>query len=54
MNWCYLGSSGASREILSMWDKRVVEIVKEYMGLFIVACSFRNIPNNFELAKPKW
>jgi exonuclease III len=29
VDWCYMGASGASCGILLMWDRRVVEKVKE-------------------------
>lgn len=29
MEWCYLGSRGASGGILLLWDKRVVEKVED-------------------------
>jgi hypothetical protein len=41
---------GGFHEILLMWDSRVVENIKEYMGEFIVACSFRNIEDQFTWA----
>lgn len=33
-----------------MWDSRVVEKVKECVGEYTVACSFRNVENQFTWA----
>jgi hypothetical protein len=33
-----------------MWDRRVVEKIKECVGEFTVACSFRNIEDSFSWA----
>lgn len=49
MDWCYSGSIGASRGILLMWDRKVVEKLSVW-GLFLVTCSFRNVDDNFEWA----
>jgi hypothetical protein len=43
VDWCYLGSSGASGGILLMWDRRVVEKIEECVGRYVVACSFKNV-----------
>jgi exonuclease III len=40
MDWCYLGSQGASGGILLMWDRRVVEKMEVCVGCFIIACFF--------------
>jgi hypothetical protein len=52
VDWCYLGVGGASRGILLMWDRRVVENLVECVGNFTVACSFRNVKINFKWAFP--
>jgi hypothetical protein len=49
-DWCHLGSQGASRGILLMWDRRVVEKLEVCEGRFIIACSFRSVEDNFEWA----
>jgi hypothetical protein len=43
-----LDSSGASRGILIMWDKRVVEKVDVCVGDLTLAVSFRNVADLFE------
>jgi exonuclease III len=48
--WLYLGSTGASRGILLMWDRQVVEKIEECVGRFVVACVFRSVTENFEWA----
>jgi hypothetical protein len=50
MDWCYLGSEGASKGILFIWDRRVVEKMEVCVGCFIIACSFRSVNDNFEWA----
>lgn len=30
-----------------MWDRRVVNLVEEYVGEFLVACSFKNVDDGF-------
>lgn len=50
VDWAYLGSVGAAEGILVMWDKRVVEKVKEAeeaVGRFSVSCKFRNVEDQF-------
>jgi hypothetical protein len=47
VDWCCLDSSGASRGILIMWDKRVVEKVDVCLGEFTLAVSFRNAADRF-------
>lgn len=41
-------SEGASKGILLVWDRRVVEKVEHCMGKFTIECSFRCISDNFE------
>jgi len=48
IDWLYLGSRGASRGILLMWDGQEVETIEACVGNFVVACSF--ITENFEWA----
>jgi hypothetical protein len=31
-----------------MWDRRVVEKIKECVGEFVVACSFRDVEDGFD------
>ena len=50
IDWLYLGSDGASRGILLMWDSRVVEKVEEAVGHFSVSCEFKNVGDHFEWA----
>jgi hypothetical protein len=38
-----LGSRGASRGILLMWDGRVVEKIEDSVGNVLVACFFRSV-----------
>jgi ABC-type branched-subunit amino acid transport system permease subunit len=42
VDWCYLGSLGAFGGILLMWD------IEERVEAYTVACSFRNVDDNFE------
>lgn len=48
IDWCYLGSRGASGRIVLVWDRRVVEKVEECVGAFSIDCSFRSVEDNFE------
>jgi hypothetical protein len=50
VDWIYLESTGASRGILLMWDRRVVEKIEECVGRFVVACVFRSVIENCEWA----
>jgi hypothetical protein len=50
VDWIYLGSMGASEGILLMWDRRVVEKIKECVGRFVVACVFRSVTEICEWA----
>jgi hypothetical protein len=36
VDWCYLGSRGASGGILLMWDRRVVEKIEDCVGRFYI------------------
>ena len=47
MDWCYSSSTGASRRVLVMWDRRVVEKIEKCIGEYIVASSFRNVEDGF-------
>ena len=38
VDWVYLGSLGASRGILVIWDRRVVEKLEEAVGHYSVSC----------------
>lgn len=35
------------RMVLLMWDRRVVEKVKEFIEEYMVACSFKRVENSF-------
>jgi hypothetical protein len=48
VDWISLGSNGAARGILLMWDKRVVEKVDEAAGYYSLSCKFRNVLDQFE------
>jgi hypothetical protein len=48
--WCYLPSSGAFGGILLLWDKMVVEKIEVCVGQYVVACSFRNVADDFTWA----
>jgi len=50
VDWCYLASCGASGGILILWDRRIVEKLDEYVGEFVVACSFRSVADDFSWA----
>ena len=50
VDWVYLGSEGASRGVLVMWDRRVVEFVEEAMSHFPISCRFKNVVDQFEWA----
>lgn len=47
VGWCYLPSSGASGGVLVMWDKRVVEMAEDCIGVFSMAVSFKNIEDGW-------
>jgi hypothetical protein len=46
-DWCHNPSIGASRGILLMWDKRVVEKIEVCTGEFVAAASFRSVNDDF-------
>ena len=48
IDWLYLGSEGASGGILLMWNRRVVEKIKEAVGHFLISCRFKNVSDQFE------
>jgi hypothetical protein len=50
VDWCALGSHGASGGILLMWDRRVVEKVEAWEGSYAIACSFRSVNDDFKWA----
>ena len=41
VDWLYLGSDGASRGILLMWDRPVMEKVEERWGIFRFLASLK-------------
>ncbi|KAF5463070.1 hypothetical protein F2P56_019016 [Juglans regia] len=47
VDWVYLASSGASGGIVVMCDRRVVEKVEDYIGRYMVACSFKSVLDGF-------
>lgn len=50
VGWVYLASLGALGGVLLMWDNKVVALVEESIGHFIVACSFKNIEDGWKWA----
>jgi hypothetical protein len=48
-DWVYRGSDGASRGILLMWDRRVVEKMEEAVGIYSISCKFHMV-----LDQPEW
>jgi hypothetical protein len=50
VDWYCLNSRGTSSGILLMWDRKVVEKVEQCVGMFVVACSFRNVDDHFKWA----
>jgi hypothetical protein len=50
VDWSYLGSRVASRGILLMWNRWVVEKVEECVRSFVVLYSFKSVTGNFEWA----
>ena len=50
VDWFYLGFEEASRGILLMWDRRVVERIEVAMGHFSVSCKFQNVFDQKEWA----
>ena len=47
VDWCALGSHGASGGILLMWE---VEKVEALEGSYSIACSFRSVSDDFKWA----
>ena len=47
VDWSYLGSCGASREVLVMWDIQVVNKMEEAVGRFLVSCKFTSVSDQF-------
>ncbi|KAG6633159.1 hypothetical protein CIPAW_12G029100 [Carya illinoinensis] len=47
IDWAFLASNGASRGVIVMWDRRVVERTEDFMGRYTVACSFKCVSNKF-------
>lgn len=47
VDWVFLPSVAASGGVLVMWDRRVVDKMKEFIREHTVACSFRNVEDNF-------
>jgi exonuclease III len=49
-DWCYVATVEATGGILLMWDKRVVTKLDMEVGDCVVACSFKNVMDDFEWA----
>ena len=47
VDWSYLGSCGASREVLVMWDIQVVNKMEEAVERFLVSCKFTSVSDQF-------
>ena len=47
VDWSYLGTCGASRGVLVMWDTQVVNKMEEAVGRFSVSCKFTNVSDQF-------
>ena len=47
VDWSYLGSCGASRGVLLMWDMQVVDKVEEAEGSVSVFCKFKSVVDQF-------
>ena len=47
VDWMYKGANGASRGILLMWDRRVMEKREECIGCYTIACTFENVEDHF-------
>jgi hypothetical protein len=46
VDWVCLDSCGASRGILILWDKRVVEKIEDCIGVYSLAMKFKSIEDN--------
>jgi hypothetical protein len=46
-DWCFVSSRGASGGILLMRDKRLVTKLEVSVGEFVIACSFKNVEDDF-------
>ena len=47
VDWSYLGSFGASGQVLMMWDTQVVNKMEESMGRFLVSCKLTSVSDQF-------
>lgn len=43
VSWCYLASLNASRGVLLIWDKKVLELIEDCIRTYTVVISFKNI-----------
>lgn len=43
VDWLFLGSAKAFRNILLMWNSRIAEKLYGAMGLYYVSCKFKNV-----------
>ena len=48
VDWVFLGSNGASDDILLMWDRRLVEKLEDTVGQYSVSCKFKTIMDQRE------
>lgn len=42
-----MAANGASGGMLVIWDQRVVEKIKKFIGFFTAACSFKSVSDGF-------
>ena len=47
VDWVDLASSRASGGVVVMWDERVVEKVEEFIGRYMIVCSFKSVSDDF-------
>ena len=43
LDWLYLGSIGALRGVLVMWDRRLVEKIDKAVGRFSISCKYKTV-----------
>lgn len=48
VGWVEFVLNGASEDILVMQDRRMVELVDNYVGNFLVACHFKSVDDGVE------
>ncbi|KAG6650389.1 hypothetical protein CIPAW_06G040000 [Carya illinoinensis] len=47
VDWAFLASNGVSGGVVVMWDRRMVVRMKDFVGHYMVACSFKCVSDNF-------